>query len=405
MKIQRAYKTELKPNNKQRTLLLKHCGVSRFAYNWGLNRKENIYTINQLPIPHIKYPTAIDLHRELNKLKKTDYQWMYEVSKCSPQEALRDLDDAYIRFFRCQAKHPKFKSKKKGVGSFRLTGIIKVNSKMIQLPRMGKIRLKESGYLPHDTHILSATISEKCGRWFVSIQVEENITVPINNNPVVGVDLCVSDKIAHCSDNIIFPNPRPLRQLEHKKKRIQREVSRRKKGSNNRRKSVRKLQKIEMKIANIRRDIQHKATTILAKNKSVIGMEDLNVSGMMKNHNLAKSVSDAGIGEFYRQMEYKTTWYGSKLITADRFYPSSKTCSRCGYIHKDLILSDRVFVCPVCNFMIDRDLNASVNLERFAISSMENLNACQSREVSFPSGKVLDNEAGNEYHIGDVLNG
>ena len=361
--------------------------------------------MNQLPISRIKNPTAIDLHRELNRLKKTDYLWMYEVSKCSPQEALRDLDKAFKNFFEKRAGYPNFKSKKRGVGSFRLTGSIYIFENKIQLPRLGVVRLKEKNYLPQNVHILSATVSEKAERWFVSVQVDGEIETPTNHGGTVGVDLACSDRLAMVSDGTEIENPRALRRNERKKKRLQRELSRKIKGSSNRRKSRRKLQKIEMKTANIRKDAQHKATTILAKNKSVIGMEDLNVSGMLKNHCFAKSVSDAGMGEFYRQMEYKTQWYGSKLITVDRFYPSSKTCSRCGHIHKDLKLSDNVFVCPICNFTIDRDLNASVNLERFAVSSTENLNACQSREVSFPSGKVLDNEAGNKYHLGGVLNG
>ena len=175
MIIQRAYKTELKPNNVQRTLCMKHAGVSRFAYNWGLQRKQEVYRMNQLPIPRIKNPTAIDLHRELNRLKKTDFYWMYETSKCSLQEALRDLDTAFTNFFKHHVKYPRFKSKKRGVGSFRLTGSIHVFENRIQLPRLGVVRLKEKNYLPTDTHILSATVSEKAGRWFVSVQVEEEI--------------------------------------------------------------------------------------------------------------------------------------------------------------------------------------------------------------------------------------
>src|SRR6266571_578121 len=180
MKITRGYKTELDLNNKQRTACLQHAGTARYAFNWGLARKIEAYKKGE------KVPTAIDLHRELNKLKETDFQWMYSVSKCAPQEALRHVDKAYDNFFRKvklkkQGEYkgklgfPKFKSKKKGIGSFRLTGAIKVFPDAIQLPRLGKLRLKEHDYLPvNGGHILSATISEQAGRWLVSIQVEED---------------------------------------------------------------------------------------------------------------------------------------------------------------------------------------------------------------------------------------
>lgn len=410
MIIQKAYKTELKPNNKQKTLMVKNAGASRFAYNWGLDRKEAIYLFNQLPVPHIKYPTAIDLHKELTQLKKTELSWMYEVSKCSPQEALRDLDEAYTNFFQHRAEHPKYKSKKNGIGSFRLNNHpIHIFENNIQLPKIGKIRLKERNYLPQNAHILSATVSEKLGRWYVSVLMEEDIQIPINNGKTIGIDLCANDKMAHCSDNTIFRNPRAYRTLERKKKRFQREVSRKKLGSNNRRKARRKLGKLENRVANARKDAQHKLTTMLTKTKSVIGIEDLNVSGMTKNHNIAKSIIDVGMGEIRRQLEYKARWYGSNVIIIDRFYPSSKTCSHCGNINQELKLSDRIFNCPVCNFLIDRDLNASINLERFAISSMENLNDCLRQEIHaithIAQQQVIANDSVNEYQVGDVLNG
>ena len=156
-------------NNKQRTACLKHAGAARFAYNWGMNQKKQAMEVKD------KIPNAIELHRRINALKKSDFAWMYEVSKCSPQEALRNLDRAFDNFFKKRGKFPKFKSKKKGVGSFRLTGTIKVTENTIQLPRLGKLRLKEKGYLPTDAKILSATVSERAGRWFISLQVEEEL--------------------------------------------------------------------------------------------------------------------------------------------------------------------------------------------------------------------------------------
>jgi len=381
MKINRAYKTELDPNNKQRTLLLKSAGAARFVYNWGLQRKEEVYKMNQLPIEHIKNPTWIDLSKELNKLKKTTHPWLHKVSKCIPQETLCNLEVAFQRFFNKKSKYPNFKSKKNGIGSFKFSYVSKITSNCIQLPKIGKVHLKEKNYLPTNLHTLSATVSEKAGRWFVSVAVEEEIEVPINKGEVVGVDLGINT-MATISDGIKFNNPKALRQFTKKLKRQQREVARKKKDSNNRKKAVKRLATTYARISDIRKDALHKATTILAKTKSVIVIEDLNVSGMMKNHNLARAISDVGMYEFRRQLEYKSVWYGARIVIAPRFYPSSKTCSGCGNIKHDLKLSDRVFVCDKCNLTIDRDLNASINLSRLAVSSTESENACLRREIT-----------------------
>ena len=401
MMSQRAYKTELNLNDKQRTTCLQHAGVARFAYNWGLERRNTEYSDNG------KSANAIELHRELNKLKQTEFPWMYEVSKCAPQEALRDLDRAFKNFFEHRTKYPKFKSKKRGIGSFRLTGTIRVFEEAIQLPRLGRLRLKESGYLPTDTHILSATVSERAGKWFVSVQIEEEINAPANNGTAAGVDLGITS-LATISDGTIFENPKALRTYERKLKRQQRKVSRKKKGGKNRGKAVKKLQKIHARISHIREDAVHKATTWLAKSKSVIVLEDLNVRGMLKNRHLSKSVSDASFGMFRRQVEYKACWYGSTVLIADRFYPSSKTCSRCGCVKIELKLSERVFTCDACGLVVDRELNASRNLENLAASWAESLNACKRGEHWLPhnrGGETALDEAGIELRLGAVSNG
>lgn len=361
MKIQRGYKTELKLNNRQKTNCLKHCGTARFAWNWGFSRKKEAYKEQQ------KTLTAIDLHRELNKLKKSDYCWMYDVSKCAPQESLRDLDRAYNNFFKKINRFPRYKKKKHGVGSFRLTGTIKVFSGYIQLPRLGKLKLKEKDYLPTDKHILSATVSEDGSCWFISIQVKEDIEIPKNNGEVVGVDLGINP-LAYISDGTKIENPKVFKKYEKKIGRLQRQLSKKKKGSENWKKALKEIQNVYRRIKNTRKDFIHKITTNLAKTKSVVVLEDLNVSGMMKNHYLAKSISDVGMSEFRSQIVYKTQWYGSQLLLADRYYPSSKRCSNCGYINSEMPLSKRVFVCENCNFTLDRDFNASLNLE-MAVSS------------------------------------
>ncbi len=368
MKIQRAFKTELDLNNAQRTACARHAGAARYAYNWGLARKKAAYQAKE------KTPTAIDLHKELNRLKQSDLAWMYESSKCAPQEALRNLDRAFDNFFRRvelrkQGKFkgkigfPQFKSKKRGLGSFRLTGSIRVFEKHIQLPRLGQLRLKECGYLPtSDVKILSATVSDQAGRWFVSLQVEMDIPdSSLNDKPVAGVDLGLK-AMATVSDGAVIPNPRALARNLRKIKRLQKSVSRKVKRSANRRKAVKRLARAHQRVANIRRDALHQATTTLAKTKSVIVIEDLNVSGMLKNHKLARAISDVGMGEFRRQLEYKATWYGSRVVVADRFLPSSKRHFKCGYVCADLKLSEREWLCPKCGEMVDRDFNAALNL-------------------------------------------
>ena len=372
MEILRAYKVEIDPNNVQRTALLKHAGAARFAWNWGLARRKQEYEETG------KSSNAITQHRQLNELKKTDFPWMYDVSKAAPQEALRDLDKAYQNFFRRVKKggetpgFPKFKSRKNGIGSFRTTGAIHVENARIKLPRIGWLRLKEHGYIPIDgIHVLSVTVSESAGHWFVSVQCRQEIEVAQATGEPVGVDLGIKE-LAVVSDGQRFENPKALRKAQSKLKRFQRELSRRKKGGKNREKTRQKIAKAHQRIANIRRDTLHKATSaIVAKTKpdskrpSVVVLEDLNVSGMLANHCLSQAISDVGFAEFRRQLEYKSVWYGSELLLADRFFPSSRLCRHCGCINSELKLSDREWTCD-CGAIHDRDLNAAINLKNLA---------------------------------------
>src|SRR6266566_3240509 len=258
MKVVRGYKTELDLNNEQRTACLKHAGASRFAYNWGLARSQEAHRATG------KRPTAHDLHRELNALKQSDYPWMYEVSKCAPQEALRDLDTAYKNFFRRvelkkqglwrgKLGFPKFKKRSKAIGSFRLTGSIKVFSDAVQLPRLGRLRLHEHDFIPIDAKVLSATLSEQAGRWFVSIQVEEEQEPPIPSaTSAIGVDLGIKT-LATLSDGKPFANPRALKHAQKRLRRLERQKSRRKLGGKNRKKTCKNLAKQYARVANIRK--------------------------------------------------------------------------------------------------------------------------------------------------------
>ena len=369
MKVVHGYKAELDLNNVQITACLKHAGAARFAYNWGLYRYQEEYAALR------KAPNAISLHKELNAKKKTEFPWMYEVSKCAPQEALRDLEKAFKNFFRkCKLKkqekwkqkcgYPRFKSKKKGIGSFRLTGVIHVFEKQIQLPRLGLLGLKEARYLPtFGVKILSATVSEKAGRWYVSVQVEEEIADPIPaTGKAIGLDLGVKT-LATTSEAVAYENPKALRKNLKKLARLGRRHSRKVKGSKNRKKATRKLARMHARIAHIRENALHQATTAIAKTKpSTIVLEDLNVLGMMQNRKMARAVGDVGMYEFRRQITYKAEREGVLILTVSRWFPSSRTCSCCGWVDKDQELDDRFFVCLDCGYVTDRDYNAAKNL-------------------------------------------
>ena len=401
MTIQRAYNTELRLNTTQRTLCLKSAGVARFAYNWGLRIKQDEYKATG------KSPSAIELHKRLNVLKQTDFPWMYDVSKCAPQEALRNLDRAFENFFRRikageKPGYPRFKSKKRGVGSFRLTGAIHVTQTHIQLPRLGRLRLKECGYLPTVAKILSATVSEKAGRWFVSVHVEEDIPTPKRNDTACGVDVGIA-ALATLDNGTQFENPKALSRLQERLTRAQRSVSRKTKGSQNRKQAVKRLARVHSRIACIRKDAIHKATTTITKLFGVIGIEDLHVAGMVKNHHLASAVSDASFAEFHRQVAYKAAWRGGIVVKADRFFASSKTCSACGTKKDTLALSARVFVCDVCGATLNRDVNAAINLRTYT-ASFAGINARRDGKVQ-PSGSVRQRSEKKTPEKTDVLFG
>src|SRR6266851_3604709 len=424
MQITRGYRTELNLNNKQITLCKKHAGTARYAYNWGLKRKQEVYQTTGRSI------SAMELHRELNQLKQTELPWMYEVSKAAAQEALRDLDNGFKQFFRrVRLKkegswrgplgYPQFKTKRKGLGSFRLTGSIHVYEKAIDLPRLGRLRLKECGYVPTGgVKVLSVTVSEEAGRWFVSVQVEEEVPdPPAATGELIGVDVGVN-RLAQCSDGRVVENPKALRSELKGLKRLHRRLSRKKKGSKNRAKARMKLARKYARIAHVRRDALHKGTRSLTRihltleeratrqaevaaplpelkakvkakqgkrllrlaqvsdahlRPTVVVLEDLYVAGMKRNRKLALSISDVGLGAFRRQMGYKTAWQGETLLLADRWFPSTKMCSRCGNVKEEMDLSERIYVCenPECGLVIDRDLNAALNLAALALPTRQ----------------------------------
>ena len=391
MVVKQAFRYELDPNNSQRTAFAKHAGSARFVWNRGLELLKSRLDSGE------GLCNGIELHREWNEFKRENAPWWVEVSKCAPQEALRDLDKAVKAFFKSRRTKgsrgvgfPKFK--RKGVkDSFRLTGCIHVGDKWVKLPRIGKVRTKESTdkFLLFGARILSASVKREADRWFVSltVEVERPDPKPVQG-PVVGIDRGLTN-FAVLSDGCIVQNPKALTKGLRKLRRLSKDVSRKQNGSKNRAKATIRLARHHRTMKNQRRDAIHKTTTNLARTKQLIVVEDLNVSGMIRNHHLSRAISDMGWGEFQRQLSYKTKWYGSQLIVADRFFPSTKTCSNCGVIADEVPLSKRTFVCGSCELSIDRDLNAAINLEKYvAVSSTETQNAC-GEESSGQDGNVL----------------
>jgi len=371
MKTIKAYKTELKPNNKQASKLEGCCGYARFVYNWAL-----AYWIDEYKRGE-KCTGWMKLNTKLTELKQTDYKWMYEYPDWIRVYAMRNCDLAYQNFFRNikngksgkQSGFPKFKKKKSAKQSFTINGqAIKIESNRIRLGKLGWLKLKEKDYLPIATEkIYNATITKRGNRWYVSVQCDVEMPERKAQGEPIGVDVGIKS-LAVTSLGNYYENPKALQKAQERLVRLNRELSRRKLGGKNRNKTQKKLAKLYWRIENIRNDTLHKATSdILAIAKqdterpSVIIIEDLNVRGMVKNHHLAQAISDASFFEFRRQLEYKGNWYGTEVYVIDRFYPSSKTCSNCGAIHQDLKLSDRIFKCE-CGLEIDRDLNAAINL-------------------------------------------
>jgi len=345
------FKTELRLNNKQRTLAAQHAGVARHAYNWGLE------LCKQAVAEKRKIPTAVDLHKKLVAEVKRANPWYYQVSKCAPQEALRNLERAIKRWRAGKSRFPVFKKKGK-LDSFYLEGGIRISGNKIKVPIFGWLACYEvlPAVVPKNV-----VISRRAHRWFISFKYEAPEPGELEKEgDVVGVDLGVNN-LATCSDGGTFGNPKPYCKARKRLRRLQRRLSRKVKGSQNRRKAVKKVARLHKRVVDIRRDNLHKLTTYLAKRYRVVIIEDLNVSGMLKNHKLASSLAECSFYEFRRQLEYKARLYSCQVVVADRFYPSSQLCSCCQH-KQQMPLHQRVFRCESCGLEKDRDLNAAINL-------------------------------------------
>ena len=363
-----AHRIALDPNNVQATYLARAAGVARFAYNWALSEWQRQYVAHQAD-PKLPTPSQFSLRRQLNAIKREQYPWMLDVTKCSAQMAIIQLGDAFKNFFAHRARYPRFR--RKGVDDrFTLTNDqFRVDGKRFYIPKLGWLRMREA--LRFTGRIVSATVSRRADRWHVSITVDatEVSLSPADNQGAVGIDLGVS-ALATLSTGEQWPRPKALRSLLDRLRRLSRSLSRKVKGSRNRDKAKRRLARLHARIANMRRDSLHKLTTSLTRRFHTIGIEDLNVKGMLANQRLARAIADMGFHELRRQLSYKTAWRGGDIVVADRWYPSSKTCSCCGHRLGELPLGMRSWMCPMCGVQHDRDVNAAVNLKNVAMSSI-----------------------------------
>lgn len=395
-----ARKVEIQPTPTQWRALLQHAGNARWAYNWGLRRKQQAWEARKAALAAgtskeaaPKIPTAIDLHRDLNALKKLPVEaggvpWMYEASKCAPQEALRNLDRAFDHFFRRvkaggKAGYPRFKSRHQGIGGFTLTGKIRGEDSVVVLPTLGRVRIKpgDHGYISTGTYS-AATITERAGRWFVSVLGPEVVEVAGNGGPAVGLDLGVV-RLATLSDGTVFENPRALAAATRKLRHLQKEVSRKRRGSMNRRKAICRLAGAHARVSHVRADVLHKATTAIAKRYSRVCIEDLKVWNMTRRAHgrgrsaksgLNRSVLDASFAEFRRLLEYKAKLHGSEVVIVPAAYTSQR-CSRCGHTAAENRISQAEFRCVVCGYESNADENAAINI-LVAGSCPETRNAC-----------------------------
>ena len=361
MTLNQAFRYELEPTVRQQRLPARAAGTARYAFHWGLALCKRLLDAGK-PVPHAPEP-----HRQWNA-EKPPRSWVYGVSGFCGQEALRDLDRACAHF-RCRQGGPP-----RGVPALPPqaratgTGSIQVHPRSVALPRIGCVRTKGTTEKLRG-RVLSATVRREADRRYVSLAVETERDAPQPvNGPVVGIDLGLKS-FAVLSDGTRLESPKPLAKAQRRLRHRQRLHSRKQRGSRNRSRSAVGLARLHRRIRCPRADFLHKATTDLAKTKSVMVIEDLSVRGIIRNRHLSRSIADARWGGFRRMLEHETVWYGSRLVIAPRCHPSTKTCSACGHVQDGMPLGERVFRCDACGPVLDRHLNAARNLASLVAGS------------------------------------
>ena len=360
----KAYKYRLNPNKEQRIFFEKSFGCARYVYNWGLNLRNEAYQKDGTKIGWV------DICKQLTDLKKKEEtSWLNEVSTQSLQSSIRNMDSAFTRFFREKKGFPKFKSKK-GRQSFQFVQGVRINfaNHKVKLPKIGWVNFyKNREFIGK---IGTVTISKSTtGKYYMSIVVDDGLDLPtkapINHETSEGIDVGIKD-FAVLSNGQVFENPKYLEKAEKRLKVLQRRYSKKQKGSKRQERARLAVAKAHEKVRDCRTDYIHKVTSKIIRENQTVIIEDLNVDGMMKNHNLAKHITSVSWYEFFRQLQYKAEWNGVNLIRIGRFEPSSKMCL-CGAINKDLKLSQREWDCPNCGRHNDRDLLAAINIKRFGL--------------------------------------
>jgi putative transposase len=380
----RAYKYRISPTNSQKELIAKHIGSSRFVFNLALETKNAAY----LGSKHNFSP--FDLIKQLPELKK-ECEWLKEVNSQSLQQSIQNMDIAFKKFFKGSG-FPKFKSKHRGKQSFSIPQNVIVENNLLIIPKF-KEGINIVLHREIKGTIKSATISRTpTGKYFVSILVDTDteipIKAPITESTTIGIDLGIKD-FAITSEGEVFENPKNLRKAQSKLKYVQRKYSK-----NRGKRTKQRLALLHEKVVNKRKDFLHKTSTKLIRENQTICLEDLAVSNMVKNHNLAQAISDVSWSTFVTMLEYKADWYGKNILRIGRFAPSSKTCSCCGYINKELTLKDREWTCPKCNSVLDRDVNASINIKSFALkNNMSGEHTLKNQDELLTLVKVLTPEA------------
>ena len=394
--MERGYKYRIYPNKAQQELIAKTFGCCRFVYNHALDRRKTLYENQGLS------ESRNDINNWCNRELKVQYEWLREVDKFALTNSIYDLDNAYKKFFREHTGYPKFKSKHNSHQSYKTnytTGNIAVNfdENTIKLPKLGRVKAKI-----HRTFIgtiKNATISyTSSGKYFVSICVDSEIQEFHPAPGIVGLDLGIKD-LCTCSDGSKFDGT-DLTKLQSRLKRQQRSLSKKTKGSNNYKKQKVRLARLHEKITNIRKDSLHKLSRSLVDENQVIVTESLNVKGMLRNHHLARSISDASWYELARQLEYKSRWYGRKYIKIDTFFASSQVCSNCGHKEQKVKnLAVRSWICPKCSAEQDRDINAAINILREGLRQ-EGLEIYIGQEL--PEFKPVDRPTMDDRRISDL---